>query len=223
MASTLQFWLTYNNRAEVLQLPVNPDRLRYRLGKMGFEDIEIAALGEFTIIGNQQLFEIEFSSFFPLDYNPTYCEYEDIPNPWDAVNMIKNWAISGNPMRVTIPGTPISLACTIRDFQIDERGGEPGDIYYTIAFKEYRFISVKTVTTSPTSTTATASTAKTRPPAENATKAKTYVVKSGDTLWAIAEKQKIGGSNWKKLYDANKKVIGGNPNQIKPGTTLVIP
>ena len=49
---------------------------------------------------------------------------------------------------------------------------------------------------------------------------KTYTVKSGDTLSGIGSKY---GVSWKKIYEANKSVIGNNPNRIYPGQTLTIP
>lgn len=51
----------------------------------------------------------------------------------------------------------------------------------------------------------------------------TYTVKPGDTLWGIATALEGGGNNWQKIYNANKGVIGGNPNLIKPGQVLTIP
>jgi nucleoid-associated protein YgaU len=53
-----------------------------------------------------------------------------------------------------------------------------------------------------------------------------YVVKPGDTLFAIAER--VGGGEevqpWvDTLYSINKLVIGNNPNLIHPGQVLVIP
>ncbi|BCK70761.1 transglycosylase [Streptomyces libani subsp. rufus] len=44
-----------------------------------------------------------------------------------------------------------------------------------------------------------------------------YTVKAGDTLAKIA---KAHGTNWKSVYEANKSVIGGNPNLIIPGQQL---
>lgn len=55
---------------------------------------------------------------------------------------------------------------------------------------------------------------------------KTYTVITGDNLYSIALANKVGdgGSNtWKPLYDANKAIIGDNPDLILPGQKLVIP
>jgi nucleoid-associated protein YgaU len=47
-----------------------------------------------------------------------------------------------------------------------------------------------------------------------------YTVKSGDTLSEIGQKH---GVAWRKIYEANKDVIGENPDKIHPGQTLRIP
>ena len=67
-----------------------------------------------------------------------------------------------------------------------------------------------------TPTTTTSSSAPTTQTSNN----KTYTVRSGDTLSGIGSKY---GVSWKKIYDANKSVIGNNPNRIYPGQTLTIP
>jgi len=50
-----------------------------------------------------------------------------------------------------------------------------------------------------------------------------YTVKSGDTLWGIATKFYGTGTKDMQIYNANKGVIGGNPNLIHPGQRLLIP
>ncbi len=50
---------------------------------------------------------------------------------------------------------------------------------------------------------------------------RTYTVQSGDTLSGIA--QRFGVADWRRLYEANASVIGGDPNRIYPGQVLVLP
>ncbi len=63
-------------------------------------------------------------------------------------------------------------------------------------------------------------------PSEPAPKVpKKYMVKSGDTLYGITKAGTGDGSyyNWKPLYNANRAVVGGNPNRIYPGQILSLP
>jgi LysM repeat protein len=50
----------------------------------------------------------------------------------------------------------------------------------------------------------------------------TYTVVKGDTLWAIAKKYYGSGSQYTRIYNANKDKIS-NPNKIYPGQVLTIP
>jgi nucleoid-associated protein YgaU len=50
---------------------------------------------------------------------------------------------------------------------------------------------------------------------------RTYTVKSGDNLSGIAEK--YPGVSWRQIYEANKALIGSDPDTIQPGQVLVIP
>lgn len=51
---------------------------------------------------------------------------------------------------------------------------------------------------------------------------KIYIVKKGDSLWKISKKYYGKGSQWKKIADANKKLIK-NPNKLSIGWKLIIP
>ncbi|NLX23350.1 MAG: LysM peptidoglycan-binding domain-containing protein [Phycisphaerae bacterium] len=52
---------------------------------------------------------------------------------------------------------------------------------------------------------------------------RTYVVQKNDTLQKISQKYYGTTKNWRRIFDANRKAIGSDPNKIKPGTRLVIP
>lgn len=51
---------------------------------------------------------------------------------------------------------------------------------------------------------------------------KTYTVQKGDSLSKIAKQEYGDGSQWRRIYDANRDQIK-DPDLIHPGWTLVIP
>ena len=51
---------------------------------------------------------------------------------------------------------------------------------------------------------------------------RTYTVKSGDTLWKIAESMYGSGGKYMKIFEANTSILE-NPDKIFPGQKLVIP
>ena len=49
-----------------------------------------------------------------------------------------------------------------------------------------------------------------------------YTVRRGDTLWGIAQKYYGKGTDWPRIYEANKTSIK-DPSRIYPGQILIIP
>src|SRR5579872_2731703 len=49
---------------------------------------------------------------------------------------------------------------------------------------------------------------------------RTVTVRPGDTLWGLAQRFLGGGSQWPRLYAANEKVVGSDPNLIRPGEQI---
>jgi nucleoid-associated protein YgaU len=60
------------------------------------------------------------------------------------------------------------------------------------------------------------------PPAGAAAAAKTYTVKAGDTLGAIAKAQLGDAGAYMKIFNANTDLLT-DPDKIKPGQVLKIP
>ncbi|MED4456205.1 LysM peptidoglycan-binding domain-containing protein [Metabacillus fastidiosus] len=220
----IEFWLSYNE-VHRIRFPVNPPSLSVG-SPFGHTDIKIVNLGEFTVIGDRELKEFEFSSFFPKHYNPTYCEYSGFREPRYLLNLIEKWRNTRKPLRFIVTGTPINYAVTIREFSYDvEKAGHMGDIYFSLTLKEFKPLKLR----QEIDVTKKKTTGSDRPPVVNKgqleKKVVSYTIKVNDTLQKIAARKDVYGnaSDWRKIYEANKKVIGANPNLIKQGTKLVIP
>ncbi len=218
MSNPIQFWLK-DRRGTYLRFPVNPESLSLT-SNFGINRVAVAGLGEVTIPGERELKEVSFQSFFPRDYNPTYCEYNNFKSPKEFVSTIEEWRDTRQNIRLIISGTDISIPCLIPSFDLQpERAGHVGDIYFSISFTEYRAPVVRKVGDKGSGNGST-STAR---PSQSKTKPKSYTVKKGDSLWLIAKSIYGQGTKWQTIYNANKKVIGNNPNKIVPGQKLVIP
>jgi nucleoid-associated protein YgaU len=76
---------------------------------------------------------------------------------------------------------------------------------------------------SPVASPSSTSAAATPKPASTDTAADTYEVQSGDTLLTIAEQFYGDTGQWRRIYDANKDVIGSDPDKLKIGMKLKIP
>ncbi|MET9884534.1 LysM peptidoglycan-binding domain-containing protein [Streptomyces sp. NPDC006430] len=54
-------------------------------------------------------------------------------------------------------------------------------------------------------------------------KKRTYTVRAGDSLSAIARRELGNEARWRELYAMNKGVVGSNPDLIRPGQVLTLP
>jgi len=205
----MEFWLSFNNFAEKLQLPVPPAEFSMTTGNLN-ETVNIANLGDITQIGGEALAEIELTSFFPA--RPAPYTTRTVPEPYATVELIEKWRKSKKPIRFIITGTPVNLACAIESFTWGERGGSR-DVDYSLKLKEYRFIQVKQIS-QVQQIVLSPERPNTKPEPSS------YTVKSGDSLFMIAKRALGDGNRWREIYEKNESVIGANPNLIKPGQVL---
>ncbi len=219
MSIKYQMWLTYNAEQEKIRLPVLPQSFKVKNGSRN-DSVDIAGLGEIVIIQSRPALQFSFSSFFPAAKFPGM-HTAALTKPLALVQRINGWKASYKPVHFIVTACGVDLYATIEDFTYTEAGGDPGTYQYSMALKEYREIAVRQVKVDIAQATATV--AKEEPRVDNTVQPKTYTVVSGDCLWNIAKKFYGSGSQYTKIYDANRGVIGGNPNLIYPGQVLTIP
>jgi LysM repeat protein len=205
----MEVWLSWQNNKERFQLPVLPSSFEVGVGNIN-KRVNINEIGEINLIGKSGLKEMTIESFFPAnEYD--FLATSDIMKPYEYVEMIEGWRTSQKPIRVIFTDTPINLPMAIESFSYKEQDGT-GDVYFSLELAEYIFLNVKKETKQKEYKQETK-----RPVTKEIPKS--YVVKSGDTLWAIAKKLTGNGANYKTI--ASKNNIK-NPNKIYPGQKLVV-
>ncbi len=217
MAAEYEIWLTYNAESEKLQIPVLPEKFNVSVGSNN-STLDVAGLGEIVIKQARPAFQFSFSSFFPL-YLFQGLTVRSHTVPKYCVKRINEWQEGDKPVHLLVTKPEIDVYCTVESFSWYEQGGDRNTIYYDITLKEYREVTVRQVTIS--SGTATVESTETR--VDNSTVPSSYTVVKGDCLWNIAKKFYGSGSKYTLIYEANKDIIGSNPNLIYAGQVLTIP
>ena len=210
----MEYWLKKQN-GDSLRLPVSPEEYNISKG-INIETEKVNDLGEVGLFGGTNLQRIELTSFFP-NQEYSFCQYKDFPKPSECIKFIDNIKDNGEPVRLLITDTDINTEFIIENFEYGERDGTR-DIYFSLGLIEYRRINIPII--KKTNSEIQTDTRQVTSTKQNSTN--TYTVKKGDNLWNIAKKHYGKGSQYTKIYNANKDKIK-NPNLIYPGQVLVIP
>lgn len=197
--------LSQNGREVVF--PVLPESYSIKSAQ-GNTTVNINAIGEVNLLGHANLDEVSFSSFFPTE-EESYTE-GPLMDPMEYVTAIQE--MMGEPCELHLLDVT-AMHCTVEEFSFSEDDGT-GDIKFTITLKRYVYIDAKGIVDKKVS--------KVGKTAKAPKDGNIYIVKNGDNLFSIARKQ-MGTTNWKELYQTNKKTIGDNPNRITPGMKLTLP
>ncbi|NQX68068.1 peptidoglycan-binding protein LysM [Paenibacillus alba] len=159
-----EIYLSYNNRAEEMQLPVNPESIdvtnkgngkTYDIIGHGGSTHETRA-GEVNVIKNPSLKEVTFSSLFPATVYP-FVIVKKLYEPMHYIRTIERWMSTKHPIRFSFAGRyseqlqrqgfadihDLNFPASIEKFDWKEAAGSPGDIEYTIGLKEYVFYSAR--------------------------------------------------------------------------------
>lgn len=210
-----------------IRFPILPERIVYTDGDAEFVTYDIMNRGEVAIPTGEGLAAISWESEFLGEGRQNDPR---IRGSWRAPkyyhDILKDWKAKKKTITIIVPGYPFNFDAYVSTYSA-EAYGPCGDMAYKIEFKEARDITIKTTKAS------TASSGSTK---RTSTESTTYTIKSGDSLWAIAQKSQIygDGTQWQKIYNANKDIIESTAKKygksssnngwwIYPGVTLTIP
>jgi LysM repeat protein len=226
----------------LLTFPITPSELTINVGSNN-EVISLINEGDVNILKSPSLIEVEFEARFPMRKYPYSRNVSSFQTYHDVFKKLKEDKKSFRFIvaRTTPRGArtwDTNLLMALESYEIEESADEGDDVLITFELKQYKEYGVKTIklpsSTSNKSKSTSTSTSKKKRTSKKSTSTKTYVVKRGDCLWNIAKKYYGKGSQWTKIYKANKSIIektakkygkksSSNGHWIYPGTKLSIP
>jgi len=198
---TVLLW--HNNGEERIYLTVNPAELSVSRPNRN-RVYSLAMGGTVNAWGGRGLREVSLSTFLPSDSSPFY----DGTDPQSVLETLRAWQDSGDPIRLILSGSDINDAFLIEDVTETLREGDR-DVGLRISLREYKFKSALAALAG--SDLSVRQDERVLP--------RTYTVKQGDTLWAIACRFYGDGTRWSDLAARNHI---GDPKHLQAGRVLTL-
>ena len=213
-------------------LPVTPDKLQIKINNAN-ETVTLINEGEINILKQAGLTDIEFECRIPQENYPFAVYKSGYKGADYFLSYFESLKTGKKPFQFIVcrkrpTGKQLfdtNIKVSMEDYKITEDAKNGFDLLVKIKLKQWRDYGTKTVNITfnvekPKASTTTQREATSSPaPAAS----QTYTVVKGDCLFNIAKKFYGNGSKYTVIYNANKSVIGGNPNLIYPGQVLTIP
>lgn len=213
-------------------LPVTPEKLQIKVNNAN-KTVTLIDEGQINLLKKAELTDIEFECDIPQVKYPYAVYKSGFKGAKYFLDYFEELKTKQKPFQFivsrTLPNGKVLFSTNIKvsmeDYKITEQAKNGFDVTVKIKLKQWRDYGTKTVNikiaaSKPKATVEKPRAAETSPaPAAS----RTYTVVRGDCLWNIAKKFYGNGSKYTVIYNANKSVIGGNPNLIYPGQVLTIP
>ncbi len=213
-------------------LPVAPSKLEIKINNAN-KTLALINEGEINILKKPGLTDIEFTCGIPQVRYPYAVYKEGFRGADYFLDYFESLKNSRKPFQFIVCRVLPSdrklfntnIKVTLEDYKLTEDAGDGFDVTVKVKLKQWRDYGTKTVNITMA---ASKPRAAAEPQRESTTspapaQAASYTVVKGDCLWNIAKKFYGNGSKYTVIYNANKGVIGGNPNLIYPEQVLTIP
>ncbi len=215
----------FDYEGEVMQLPIPPSSLTLKINNKN-KVIELLNIGDVNILKDPGLSEFNFKILLPGQELPFAIYPNGFKTPEYYLERFEKYKVEKKPVRFIVSrvatwGEPLfdtNMLVALEDYTVEEKAGEVGDVYVDVKLKQYKEYKTQVVTIQDVQNKKATATVKEQRPAK--TPAKSYTVKSGDTLWAIAKRELNDGSKYNEIAKLNNI---SNPNVIKPGQVLRLP
>lgn len=213
-------------------LPIPPGKLQLKINNAN-DTVTLINGGQVNLLKKPELTDIEFECLIPQVKYP-YAVYKGkFKKATYYLNYFERLKTKRKPFQFIVArympnGKRLfhtNMRVSLEDYSITEDADEGYDLKVKFKLKQYRKFGTKTVKIKKKKKKTKASVGKPRETDNSPAPAEpqSYTVVKGDCLWNIAKKFYGNGSLYTVIYDANRNVIGGNPNLIYPGQVLTIP
>ena len=134
-------------QAQKVKIPVNPQAIEIQY-PTDHKTYDVLGMGEIVVPRKPSLKMVSWESFFPTDRNKSYVN-SGAKNPAFYVRCFERALREKQILRLIISRSgsfDTNMRCIVSDFKIKDKGGEPGDIYYSLKLQEYKSYSPSTLT-----------------------------------------------------------------------------
>lgn len=213
-------------------LPVPPEKITTKVNGNN-KTVTLINDGEINILKKAGLTDIDFTVEIPQSKYP-YAVYKDgFREAGYFFDIFENLKNSLKPFQFIVcrrmpSGRKLlstNIKVSLEDYKITESAKNGFDFEVQLKLKQYRDYGTKQINVQLASGKPRASVEPKRETnnSPSPSSAQSYTVKSGDCLCAIARRFYGDDKRYIDIYNANKSIIGGNPNLIMPGQKLIIP
>lgn len=202
------------------KIPVNPEEIKIKYPTDN-KDYDVLGIGQIVVQRKPALKEVSWESFFPDDNSDPYVN-SGAKDPESYVKKIEAAMKKKQTVRLIITRSDLfdtNIRCIIDEFELQDKGGEPSDIYYSITLREYRSYAPQTVqivtTPAPEQPAAEVTTETDRPVETPVLRVGATVIANGKYWYDSYGSKPFGTAN--NLSTTVTRIVSGNPYPVHIG------